>query len=441
MRLTNADWLPYSPKQREGKLCYHLCTMDSELPLRKVVEEYTEPNYETMTYNYCDICLQDNHLRPAVRDGLSHILFVTKCEHKRSPYAGRFFIVGYYEIGWTASIDGRVAIRPKKASFARIEDAYEITPERLRSINADVKNLASVRQLTQRIPGTLCDEIVTHLDAHDATTDYQLEVARLKAKTNPFKSVPQGRIFIINVGANSGHRQQSPLFDDGRFEFVPITASSDDGFTFADLRQFYAPDTPLIKRFSSLRISPATKIHNDPEFATFTFGDSPMVKPGLQPMAKGDFLFFLVRLVPYRNQQYEPDEAIFALIGFLEIDEIMSLPFDATADPLLTSPAFNRNAHVIRWLNDRVPDDDGYVVYKGSIDSRRFHTAVKFDREFVEDIPLLTAASAPWNWGTNTPLGVISSYTRTARLHIDPNADAERAAQFWTHIWESQQWS
>lgn len=385
----------------------------------------------------------DKRPRRRHNDELSHILFVTRYYGKNPQFEVRPFIVGYYEIGWTTTVNGATAIRPKKLSFARIEDAYEITPERWIRINPDseTSELENLRQATQRVRGNLLEDIVTHLDAHDATSDFQLEVARLKAKTKPFQSVPQGRIFIINVGANTVHRQQSPLFDDGTFEFVPITASADDGFTFADLRQFDAPDIPLTERLIPLKISPDTKVHNDPEFATFTYGDSPIVKPGLQSMTRGDFLFFLVRLVPYRNQGYVTDEALFALIGYLEIDEQISLPSDDAVDRLLTSPAFNRNAHVIRWLNDHVPDVDGYVVYKGSTNSRRFHTAVKFDQEFVEDIPLLTAAGSPWNWETSTQIGRIGSYTRTARLHIDPSTDPDRAGRFWTHIWESQQWS
>ena len=158
-------------------------------------------------------------------------------------------------------------------------------------------------------------------------------------------------------------------------------------------------------------------------------------------MTKGDFLFFLARLVPYRSQQYQTDEAVFALIGFLEIDEKIPLPSDASADPLLTSPAFHRNAHAIRWLNDSTPCTDGYAVYKGSHRSRRFQTAVRFDRDFVEDVPILTAAGTPWNWEKHSPLRVISSYTRAPRLHIDPSTDEERAARFWSRVCTSQQWS
>ena len=364
MKPTNRQWRPYSPKHRAGQLCRHKCTRYSYLPLRRIEGGSPEPNYETSTYNYCSECLQP-HVRKAVDNGLSHILFVTRYYGKERQYTGRPFIVGYYEIGWTATINGRTAVRPQKLAFTRIEDAYEVTPDRWQLIKPDSKTheLKNTRQARQVVDGNMLEEIINHLDAHDSTTDYLLEVARLKTQSNPFKSVPSGRIFIINVGANKKHRQQSPLFDDGRFEFVPITAATDDGCTFGDLRQFNVPNARLTELFISQNVSPAMNVHNDPEFATFTYGDSPEVKHGLAPMTKDDFLFFLARLVPCRNQQYQNDEAIFALIGFLEIEEAIPLPSDTTIDPFLTSPAFNRNAHVRRWINDSTPCTDGYAVY------------------------------------------------------------------------------
>ena len=98
---------------------------------------------------------------------------------------------------------------------------YEISPERWMRINPDSGSsaLENLRQATQRVHGDLLEEVVTHLDAHDATSDYLGEVARLKSQYNPYDKIPSGRTFIINVGANTVHRQQSPLFDDGTFEF------------------------------------------------------------------------------------------------------------------------------------------------------------------------------------------------------------------------------
>ncbi len=431
------QWKQYFPTKKVGKLCHHKCTTDSDLPLRTVLNRSTEPNYETATYNWCDSCLQPS-VRPAVRDGLSHILFVTKYKGTDRRYTDRYFIVGYYEIGWTAEIDGRVAIRAKNLCFVPIKRAYEITDERWRYINAHSKTArpASLRSVKQRISGNLLDAIVQHLDRYNRLTDYLLEVARLKAKYNPFEEVPRGRVFIINVGANTTHRQQSPLFDDGTFEFVPIPSDCDEGLTYADLRQFNSPNTPLFDRIANPAISPSENIHNDPEFATFTYGDNVDLgsKGRLRQLQVGDYLFFLARLVPYEDQYFN-ENAIFALVGYIEIAEHL----DNSEDLLFTSPAFNENAHVRRWVNNPA-SFAGYAVFKGSTDSRRFHTAVPFNREFVEHVPILKADGSAWEWGGNTELGVIGSNTRAVRMHIDPQTDGARAKRFWERIWKLQRW-
>ena len=435
MPTQSAHWKQYLPTKKVGKLCYHNCTTDSDLPLRTVLKKSTEPNYETATYNWCDHCNQPS-VHAAVQDGLSHILFATKYKGTNSRYVDRYFIVGYYEIGWTAEVNGYTAIRAKNLCFVPIEHAYEITDERWRYIKRDSRTprLLNLRQATQRVQGNLLDEILQHLDGHNCVPNYLLEVARLKAMYNPFEDIPQGRVFIINAGANTSHRQQSPLFDDGTFEFVPIRSDCDDGLTYAHLRQFSSPNSPLFDRFADPAISPSENVHNDPEFATFTYGDNMRKKGGLRQLQEGDFLFFLARLVPYADQ-YDNKNGIFALIGYIEIAECL----DNSDNPLFTSPAFNRNAHVRRWVNSSASFAD-YAVFKGSTNSRRFHTAVPFDREFVEHGPILKKDGAAWEWGWSTDLGVIGSNTRAVRIHIDPQTDGERAERFWKRIWKLQRW-
>lgn len=181
MRLTSFEWHRYSPRVSKGKLCYYNCTTKSDLPLRDLLGGLTEPNYETMTYNCCGPCLQKIHLRPAVNDGISLILFATTYYGTDQQFVGRQFIVGYYEIGGTTTIDARAAVCAKKLAFTRIEDAFEVTPEKWNQINPKGKKLKSHRTLTQHLPRTLSDEIINHLDAHDATADYVREVARLKS--------------------------------------------------------------------------------------------------------------------------------------------------------------------------------------------------------------------------------------------------------------------
>ena len=165
-----------------------------------VLKKSTEPNYETATYNWCDHCNQPS-VHAAVQDGLSHILFATKYKGTNSRYVDRYFIVGYYEIGWAAEVNGYTAIRAKNLCFTPIEHAYEITDERWRYIKRDSRTprLLNLRQATQRVQGNLLDEILQHLDGHNCVPNYLLDVARLKAMYNPFEEVPQGRIFIINA--------------------------------------------------------------------------------------------------------------------------------------------------------------------------------------------------------------------------------------------------
>jgi len=258
----------------------------------------------------------------------------------------------------------------------------------------------------------------------------------LKAKRNPHKKIPSGRIFIINVGVNTEHRQQSPLYEDGTSEFVPIPGDYEEGQTYADVRQFYHPNKPLLDRFAKPAISPLGRVHNDPEFVTFTYGDNTREKGRLGKLERGDFLFFLARLVPHEEGHFNTERAIFALIGYLEIDEWL----DDADNPLFTSPAFNRNAHVRRWEND--PSSfNNFVVFKGSTDSRRFRYAVPFDREFVDHVPILDKEWNAWQWGKRSDNAVIGSYTRAPRMHVDPSTEPERASRFWARIWTSQQWS
>ena len=444
---SNVLWQDYRPSGKVGKLCYQYCSKHSVLPIRDVLNDHrkgnkSEPNYETATYNWCAECNQPS-ISAAVKDGLSHILFVTKYSGLSKERVGHYFIVGYYEIGWTAKVEKRTAIRAKNMCFVPIEYAYEITDERWQRINPKGKTLSlrNLRWATQRIRGTVLDEIIEQLDTGDATDDYLREVALLKAEYNPFESVSKGRIFIINVGANTTSPLQSPKFSDGRFEFVPIPEhepiDSEARLTYDDLQQFYNPKKPLLALFPHSTVPPTIQAHNDPEFLTLTYGDNITTKSNLKDLQKGDYLFFLARLVPYDNGKFHHKKALFALVGYLEVDEYVYKP----SSSLFGSPAFAKNAHVIRWSANPYSFTN-FAIFKGSTNSRRFRYAVPFDRNFVELVPLFKADGSLWEWGRTTELGTIGANTRTARMYIDPNTeeDNKRAERFWCYIWETQKW-
>ena len=175
------QWKTHRPSSMiAGRLCYYLCTTQSNLPVRDVECGCTEPNYETKTYNLFQSCNQQN-VHADVQYGLSHILFLTRYLGRNETHKNRFFITGYYEIGCSQRIHGRTAIRAKKLHFVPVEHAYEITCKRWERIKPlGAKKLTRLRQLTQRITSNVLDEILQHLsDKQNRVDDYVKEVKRL----------------------------------------------------------------------------------------------------------------------------------------------------------------------------------------------------------------------------------------------------------------------
>lgn len=246
------------------------------------------------------------------------------------------------------------------------------------------------------------------------------------------------RIFLVNVGVNASHGSiRSPIFSDGTFEFLPIP----------EPRSLWAPTLPAYPKLSSFN-DPSeplstyvsdhyrnVRLHDDPEFRTFTYGDNPNASPraaGLRSCGPGDYLFFLARLAPYREGRFVGDPG-FYLVGFYLIEEVLK---DVTTFPVGRDfTVFGANAHVRRAVYHR-KTLDGFWVWKGSSErSLRVQKAVPLDRALCE-ATLLDAKGAPWSWTSHrSDLQVIGSYTRSGRLAIDGGTvEGAARSQLW---WEA----
>jgi hypothetical protein len=231
------------------------------------------------------------------------------------------------------------------------------------------------------------------------------------------------RIFIINVGVNASHgKLQSPIFDDDTFEFVPIPEK-----TKSKHYHNYV-SCPLLPRYkdllsftgnSLLTYIPKScwnwRVHNDPEFNTFTYGDYPTLSPraaNLKKIGIKDYLFFLARLTRWKNGSFTK-EAGFYLIGFFEIEDMLK---EVTKRPSnATLKKFNNNPHVRRGLSN--PKFwDRFWVFKGSHNSTRFKYAIPFDKNFADKV-MKDSKGRKWIWKNNkTELQTIGSYTRSCRV-------------------------
>jgi len=241
------------------------------------------------------------------------------------------------------------------------------------------------------------------------------------------------RIFLINVGVNASHGNlRSPIFKDYAFEFIPIPEAG---------RRVSCPECSTLPQykdltthngFDILQIIPKSyhdlRVHNDPEFVSYTYGDYPSSSPraaNLKKATKGDFLFFLARLVSHDNCSF--GKGGFYLIGYFEIESILKDVKSKPSDAFMYT--FSRNAHVRRGLYDQ-KFWDGFWVFKGSKRSRRFRRAIPFDKKFCNSV-LLDATGKKLLWPSHRgELQIIGSYTRACRIIFEK----QLVDVFWNNV-------
>lgn len=223
------------------------------------------------------------------------------------------------------------------------------------------------------------------------------------------------RIFIINVGANASHRGlRSPIFNDGTFLFVPIPETRE-------------PNCPLLPTYRELLGSENLKyiprrfydvrVHNDPEFRSFTYGDFPEDHPraaNLKKISRGDYLFFLANLTSYdKDKEKFLNRKGFYLIGFFEIEKVLRNVIEKPSPKNLK--IYGNNAHIKRglWKTEAF---SGSWIFKGSKNSRLLKFAVPFTKAIAEKL-LLYSKGKNWEWPSNRgELQVIGSYFRSCRI-------------------------
>ncbi len=226
---------------------------------------------------------------------------------------------------------------------------------------------------------------------------------------------------IVNVGVNTRHRPlRSPRFRDGTFEFVTFPEKHIDpqhcprAIKYKDL--VTVTGTPPEVFIPQGYLSRAT--HNDPEFKTFTYGDDPEEYPraaNLARLSKGDRILFYARLVDWEDGYTA--RAGFYFIGHFVIENVY--PNIRTRPQPSVLRKIRNNAHVLRGeCNPRCYN--GFWVFKGSRESRRYDIAVPFDRKLIEACRIRDADGRRIKWKPHaTELEVIASYFRTAKLITD----------------------
>ena len=239
------------------------------------------------------------------------------------------------------------------------------------------------------------------------------------------------RIYLANVGANmSEHKFASPVFGDGKFEFLPIPADDmrlDDcpgAMRYSDLRSHYDPGQDLHAYVPPRLLN--EYVLRSPEFETFTYCDvigNPRAS-NLKQVQPGDVMLFLAGLRRWTGSNSDKPYGMH-LVGGFQIEEVLpgvvARPNDKAIDRFAKNTVVELGVHTGAW--------GGEWLFAGSKDgSRRFNKAVPLNREICEQA--FTAANrAPWRWGRQSETATVASYTRTARRFLDTSnpEEAKRA--------------
>jgi len=190
------------------------------------------------------------------------------------------------------------------------------------------------------------------------------------------------RLFVANVGVNTADARsrglKSPVFDEGRFEFVPIKepsrfAGSTHVRRYRDLpcwtREGVALTTFLPKDVRDFAA------HDDPDFVGLTYGDIASSRAAtLTELEPGDHLWFLARLWSYRDGGYTGPSA-FHFVGALDVTDNLALQDGLEGVDTAVRARAERNAH---WLRYRSGDSAPSRILAGDVKtSARFERAIQ----------------------------------------------------------------
>jgi hypothetical protein len=150
------------------------------------------------------------------------------------------------------------------------------------------------------------------------------------------------KAMLLRVGIDkSSDGVLSPIFPDGSFEYIPLSEKdekSGEKRTYADLTG--RKGKPLSSYLPSGVAG--RKVHLDPEFTTFTYGDIGRKAGYLLKLEPGDILVFYAGLTPYLESEHS--EALY-IIGYFTVKEIVDTGNSSTSKIRRIKQQYPNNSH------------------------------------------------------------------------------------------------
>ncbi|MBM4158539.1 MAG: hypothetical protein FJ216_07145 [Ignavibacteria bacterium] len=191
------------------------------------------------------------------------------------------------------------------------------------------------------------------------------------------------KILLLRVGIDSRYNALSPVFKDFTFEYIPIYYKDKKDIEKKEKRTFRnligSKGKPL-SEYLPEKIKDK-KIHFDPEFETFTYGEVKNPKrSALLKLGKNDLLVFYMGGY-FVNKSYEKQCFIF---GFFEVDKVYDWTKKNERGKIIKE--CEKNAHIISSKTK-----DNLVIVKGTNRSRLLEKCIQItDKCDIKGIPYLT---------------------------------------------------
>ncbi len=168
---------------------------------------------------------------------------------------------------------------------------------------------------------------------------------------------------LLRVGIDKGTDGcLAPIFKDSSFEYIPLSETdtkSTETRTYKDIKgkngklmSFYLPDKVKNR-----------KMHFDPEFDTFTYGDPSSKRNYLLKLEKNDLLVFYAGLTPFNHEELE--EALY-VIGYFTVENVIDFNKLSEDEIEECCKLYFNNAHIKRSF-----DFDNLVIVTGDKDKSK----------------------------------------------------------------------
>lgn len=246
------------------------------------------------------------------------------------------------------------------------------------------------------------------------------------------------KLFVANVGVNTADDKarglRSPVFLDGRFEFVPIKEPDEyrnlpGSPKYSDLPAWTGREAG-IEAFVPARMRPYTA-HHDPDFERVTYGDLVGPRAGraanLANVVPGDEIWFVARLWEFDNAEFVGSGDFF-LVGRLTATHNVLLSREAVA--ALPSDVRSRVMQNPHWRRHESTGAPGRVLVGDVERSARFDRAIRLTPDVAgmifggkyreEDDTYWRGDTQLFNiGGTPRQFRLFGSITRTVQAFLD----------------------